>query len=65
MKAFPNALAANARGSLKRFGVSVLTGQLVRDIDGHGVALGDRVIPPATVIGGRGYGPRRAPQWLG
>ena len=65
LTAFPEALAAYARGSLERLGVRVRTGEAVEAIDATGVTLGGAVLPAATVIWGAGVRASPAAEWLG
>ena len=59
LPSFPDRLAADAARRLARYGVEVMTGSTVVDIDAAGVTLDDRRIAAATVLWAAGV--RAAP----
>ncbi len=65
LAALPEELAAYARRSLERMGVTVMTGAPVTRVDAHGLALGPDVIPAATVLWAAGVRASPAAAWLG
>ena len=54
LPSFPESLAANAARRLARYGVEVMTGAKVVDIDASGVTLEDGRIDAATIVWGAG-----------
>ncbi|MDQ0522623.1 NAD(P)/FAD-dependent oxidoreductase [Methylobacterium gregans] len=64
LAAFPEDLAAYARRSLERLGVSILTNRAVETIDADGVVIGGERIPAATVVWGAGVRASPAAAWL-
>ena len=50
LTSFPPDLSAKAERSLRRLGVTVLTGRAVMSIDPEGVTVGDERIPARTVV---------------
>jgi len=62
---FPASLSDYARAAITQLGVTVITGQPVDAIDEHGVTIGDKHIPAATVVWGAGIKAMPAGKWLG
>jgi len=62
---FEQGLSAYALASLKRLGVEVELGQMVKDIDGDGVTFGDKRLLAKTIIWAAGVAASPAAKWLG
>jgi len=64
LPAFPEPLSLYAKRALEGLGVTVRVGESVTDCRHHGVALGNEVIPAATVIWAAGVMASPAATWL-
>ena len=62
---FPEALAEHARRVLEKRGVTVMTGEAVRQIDPAKVTVGERTLAAGTIIWGAGVKASPAGGWLG
>jgi len=65
LKAFPEDLSAYAKQALEKLGVEVMLGSFVKVEGERGAAIGDDLIPSATVIWGAGVAVPYVKDWLG
>jgi len=64
LSAFPEHLSAYALGALRALGVEVRLGEAVRQIDAHGLQVGDTRIDAALVLWCAGTAARPAARWI-
>lgn len=62
---FPEELSTYAEKALRRLGVTLRTGNPVRDVNERGVTIGDEFIPTSTIVWAAGVAASPAGQWLG
>ena len=65
LPSFPESLSAAAKRSLETLGVTVRLDDMVTDIDGAGVMIGDERIETTTVVWAAGVQASPAGEWLG
>jgi len=65
LKAFPPELSAYAKTALENLGVEVRLGSFVKVEEDRGAAIGDMLIPSATVIWAAGVAVPSVKDWLG